>query len=67
MAAGFYALATLKDKFGDKERGAGVVEYALVIGGISLLLILGTSLLNDGLRDFWTALGARLTGIATEW
>lgn len=64
MSAIFYALVTLKEKFEDRERGAGVVEYALVIGGISLLLVLGAAALNTGLGTFWTAIGNRLATMA---
>ncbi|GAA5161694.1 Flp family type IVb pilin [Ornithinimicrobium tianjinense] len=63
MAAVFYALSTLKSQFGDKERGAGVVEYALVIGGISIVLVLGAVALNTGLVTVWNEIGAYLASL----
>ncbi|MFB9732187.1 Flp family type IVb pilin [Ornithinimicrobium kibberense] len=65
MAALFYTLATLKARLGDKERGAGVVEYALVIGGISIVLILGATALNTGLTNVWNDIRAYLNGLVT--
>ena len=54
MAPVFYALASLKARLAetDKERGATAVEYALLIGVVSIGLIVALSALNiDGIMD----------------
>lgn len=63
MAAIFYTLATLRARLGEKDRGAGVVEYALVIGGISIVLILGAAALNTGLTNVWNDIRAYLNAL----
>lgn len=61
MLAVAYYLQTIKDQLNEKrEAGATVVEYALVIGGISILLVLGAAALNTGLTAFWNSVSAYL-------
>jgi pilus assembly protein Flp/PilA len=64
MAAIFYYLATLQEKLSaEKEKGATVVEYALVIGGISIVLVLGAAALNTGLVTVWNEITTYLTNL----
>ena len=66
MAPIFYALASLKARLAetDKERGATAVEYALLIGVVSIGLIIALSVLNiDGvIEDINTWLGEVVVG-----
>lgn len=64
MAAIFYSLATLKDKLqsADKERGATIVEYALVLAVISLVLLVGAGVMTGAVQGLWTDIAGQLGG-----
>jgi pilus assembly protein Flp/PilA len=66
MAAIFYSLATLKARLGDKERGATAVEYALVIGLVSLVLIVAIVGLGGGLATITANINTFLGNAATS-
>lgn len=64
MAAIFYSLATLKDKLqsADKERGATAVEYALVIGLVSIAFIIALIGINGSLNNLINSITTWLDG-----
>jgi pilus assembly protein Flp/PilA len=62
-AAFFTTLFTvIGDRFEDrKDRGATAVEYALIIGLVSLALIVAAVLLIPGATALFTGIAAKLT------
>jgi pilus assembly protein Flp/PilA len=44
----------------DRDRGATVAEYALLISLIAVIVIGGVTLFGTALRDFFTSLPGRL-------
>jgi pilus assembly protein Flp/PilA len=50
MAAIYFYLATLQDKFSEKEKGATAVEYGLLVALIAAVIV-GTVLILGGQID----------------
>ena len=46
-----------------EEEGQGLVEYALIIGLVSVVIIGALGLLGDGIGDIFAAIGTKLSGI----
>ncbi|WP_434352183.1 Flp family type IVb pilin [Trichococcus flocculiformis] len=47
-----------------EEEGQGLVEYALIIGVISLLLVAGATAFETQLSALFTRITTKLTGVA---
>lgn len=47
-----------------EEEGQGLVEYALIIGVVSLLLLAGAAAFETQLTALFTRIAADLTGVA---
>ena len=62
MAAIFYTLATLKARLveADKERGATIVEYALVLAVISLVLLVGAGAMTGAIQGLWGEIASQI-------
>lgn len=60
MAALYFALATLKDKFEDRERGATAVEYGLLVGLIAVVIIIAVTALGDRLEALFTEISTSI-------
>lgn len=57
-----HALITLRDRLeaADKEQGATVVEYALVLSVISLIVIGGAAVMTGAVQALWGEIAALL-------
>jgi pilus assembly protein Flp/PilA len=45
------------------DRGATAVEYALIVGGIALVVIVAIGAIGGTLGDLFTAIGSKLTEV----
>jgi len=52
-------LLTLKMRLSD-ERGQDLMEYALLTGGIAIVVLVGVGLLGTGLNDWFSKLALKL-------
>ena len=52
--------AWFEARFVRTERGAGLVEYVLLVTGIACLVILAVSFFGGRVRDKWSATGSSL-------
>jgi len=55
-------LLTLKAKL-SSERGQDIMEYAVLTGGIAVVLVLALTFFTGGITDFFTGLGNFMTGL----
>ncbi len=62
MAALYYALVTLRDKFEDRERGATAVEYGLLVGLIAVVIIIAVTALGGRLNVLFQSIVTSLGG-----
>ena len=44
-----------------EESGQGMTEYALILGGISLIAIVAIGVFGTELKAFWASLSGKLT------
>ncbi|MCE0488191.1 Flp family type IVb pilin [Ornithinimicrobium sediminis] len=62
MAAIYFYLATLQEKFSEKEKGATAVEYGLLVALIAAAIILTVTALGGSLNALFTAVTGAITG-----
>ena len=61
MMTQFEALATwLRARFGDTERGASLVEYALLLALIAVVCIVALTFLGKSANDKFNSVGSSL-------
>ncbi len=60
MAYLAYVLTTLKDKFGDRERGATAVEYGLMVSLIAVVIIVAVRLVGTNLTTIFNNIAGAL-------
>jgi pilus assembly protein Flp/PilA len=54
-------IAGIKERF-ESEKGATATEYALLIGLIAIILVVGVGLFGQALNTWFTALGTTVGG-----
>ena len=52
----------LRARFGDTERGASLVEYALLVALIAVICIAAVSLLGSSANDKFNSIGSEIGG-----
>jgi pilus assembly protein Flp/PilA len=52
----------LRARFGDAERGASLVEYALLVALIAVICIAAVSLLGDSANEKFNSIGSEIGG-----
>lgn len=61
MVLQFQILATyLRAKFGENERGASLVEYALLVALIAVICIVGITLIGSNANSTFNEVGSKL-------
>lgn len=61
MVLQFQILATyLRAKFGESERGASLVEYALLVALIAVICIVGITLIGSNANSTFNEVGSKL-------
>ena len=60
MAAIYFYIATLKDKLGDKERGATAVEYGIMVAAIAVAIITTVFLIGPELNEMFKSVQTKL-------
>ncbi|MCJ7490621.1 MAG: hypothetical protein MUP15_00420 [Dehalococcoidia bacterium] len=49
-----------------EERGQDIMEYAIITGGIAVILFTALAFFTDDITDFFTRLGTYLDGLAPK-
>ena len=52
----------LRARFGDSDRGASLVEYALLVALIAVICIAAVSLLGSSANDKFNSIGSEIGG-----